>query len=105
MPCLRSPCPCFTAEEIQEVDPPFEFCVVDNPVGLELLSAISNGAGEFAITRDRVDPTVADRCEILYEVPGGGEICRAFSINQEELGICRQILVDWIDLNGGCPAP
>ena len=103
MPCLRSPCPCFTEQEIREVNPPFEFCVVDSPAGLERVSAINNAAGEFAVTRDRLDATLADRCEIRYAEAGGGEICRAFSINQEEHDICQQILVDWIDQNGGCP--
>ena len=85
------------------MDPPFNTCVIDSPIGLSLVTAIRNSSlpEEFAVAADNVS---VDACQIRINTEAGA-IFRAFSLTEEKFGICKSILVDWIDLSGGCPNP
>lgn len=39
----------------------------------------------------------------LHKDAGGTWISRTFLTSEEEFGVCKSTLVDWIDAYGGCP--
>lgn len=107
LPCLRSPCPCFTEENIQLVDPPFSVCRIDEKIpNFEVfLTEARNADFELARAQKRPLNIRGDLCDFAFRNDEGMLRFQTLFVTPEEHDICRELIIDWQDQTGGCPIP